>query len=95
MSELIKSFNVGEVKNSERLSYFGYHPFLHRYLNIIKPYFNKELVKDLLMRDTIVQGKVSKILNKNENIIKLLNELISLQYVCVAEHEQIKELISS
>ena len=52
-------------------------------------------MKDLLLRDTVVQGKATQILNKNENIIKLLNELLSLQYVCVAEHEQIKELISS
>ena len=53
---------------------------------MIKPYFNKELAKDLLLRDSITHGKGIKILNKNETILKLINELISLTYVCVAEH---------
>lgn len=65
----------------ERLTYFGY-------LNIIKPYFNNELARDLLLRDTIATNKEINIVTK-----KLLEDLICTLYVCVAEHERAKELI--
>ena len=54
------------------------------YLNMIKPYFNMELGKDLLLRDTITHGKGINILNKNETIIQLLHELACLTYVSIA-----------
>lgn len=57
---------------SDRLTYFGY-------LNIVKPYFETSLARDLLTRDSIAMGVEVNIVTK-----KLLEELICTLYVCVA-----------
>lgn len=44
--------NGEHAKDSNRLTYFGY-------LNLIKPYFNEQLARDLLLRDS-EKGKKRK-----------------------------------
>ncbi len=51
---MFKRVNGDHSKDNTKLGYFGY-------LNLIKPYFNEQLARDLLYRDTISKkGKYSK-----------------------------------
>jgi len=47
---LFKKVNGDHSKDNSRLSYFGY-------LNLIKPYFNEHLARDLLLRDSMSKAK--------------------------------------
>lgn len=81
LKSLFAKLNQDPKIPRDRLTYFGY-------LNIIKPYFDTQLARDLLFRDSITMGSEINSITK-----KLLEELICTLYVCVAEHEQVKELI--
>lgn len=51
---LFKRVNGDHSKDNTKLTYFGY-------LNLIKPYFNEQLARDLLLRDTLCKnGRFSK-----------------------------------
>lgn len=54
-------------------------------MNIIKPYFDNKIAKDLLFRDSIAIGTEINLVEK-----KLLEDLICTLYACVAEHERAK-----
>lgn len=58
---LFKKVNGDHAKDSSRLSYFGY-------LNLIKPYFNEHLARDLLLRDSDKGKKHKKSSSVNERI---------------------------
>lgn len=71
-----------------RLTYLGY-------LNLLKPHFNHELARDLLLRDTITRGMAQpaegdRLQEMQEAVLLLLNELLLLHCICIAEHEDLK-----
>ena len=71
---MFSKLNQDERVPHDRLTYFGY-------LNMIKPYFETGLARDLLMRDSISMGSEINLVTK-----KLLEDLLCTLYVCVAEH---------
>ena len=79
---MITKLNKDSKVPKDRLTYFGY-------LNIIKPYFDTNLAKDLLLRDNMGAAKDASTLCLV--VKKILEDLICTIYVCVAEHERIKE----
>ncbi len=59
--------NFGGTKTQPKLSYLGY-------LNFLKPYFNPELARDLLRRDTLAKrGAVERAIETQETILLLLH----------------------
>ncbi len=50
---LFKRVNGDHAKDNTRLTYFGY-------LNLIKPYFNEQLARDLLLRDKYSAQKANR-----------------------------------
>ena len=74
LCSLFNKLNNNDRDNipKDRLTYFGY-------LNIIKPYFDNKLAKDLLLRDSIAMGTEIDLVVK-----KLLEDLICTLYACVA-----------
>jgi hypothetical protein len=81
LKALFVNLNQDDKVPTQRLTYFGY-------LNIIKPSFNPQYARDVLMRDSIAPGTEINIVTK-----KLMEDLLCTMYVCVAEHERVKELI--
>lgn len=57
LKSLFIRLNQDDRVPSERLTYFGY-------LNIIKPYFDSVLARDILLRDTIALGTEINIVAK-------------------------------
>ena len=86
---LFKRVNGDHSKDNTKLTYFGY-------LNLIKPYFNEHLARDLLLRDNLSKkGKHSKgkgdsgskitgemLEPTQESVLLLFQELMLLHCIC-------------
>lgn len=57
LNSLFTRLNQDDRVPSDRLTYFGY-------LNIVKPYFESNLARDLLMRDSISMGAEVNLVTK-------------------------------
>lgn len=87
----MKDEDIGQVllrfggsTNQPRLTYLGY-------LNLLKPFFAVELARDLLLRNSVAHGKAAASDGSaSEAVLLLLRELLLLNCVCAAEHEQLK-----
>jgi len=63
---LFKKVNGDHAKDNTRLTYFGY-------LNLIKPYFNEQLAKDILMRDTLASQRQKRVHKQSLSPSKISN----------------------
>jgi hypothetical protein len=73
----------GATVDKPKLTYLGY-------LNMLKPHFAFELGRDLLMRDTYARQASESKRETQEAVLLLLNELLLLSCICIAELEEMK-----
>ena len=79
---------LNDEKDPTKLTYFGY-------LCLLKPYFSPQLANDLLNRDTLSRRSTlqPKLQQTQESLLLLLNELLLLSCICIAEHEELKQML--
>ena len=75
--DIIKFFIRFGKKDEQKMTYLSY-------LNFLKPQFNQELGRDLLMRDTIKKSAEKSSSQQQEAVLLLLRELFLLNCICVA-----------
>lgn len=67
---------------------------------MIKPYFDRHLAQDLLLRDKLARptrdsGLSPRLFPSQTAVLLLVKELFLLQCVCTSEHERQKKALSA